>query len=163
LNQSLIHWNIYIYIYIYICISLIILITFFLNHITRNHGFVLLEELIKKIAFLTFDNLTMHLFWTSHFEHVIFEGLSIWLMIFFTNIRCDILTSQFVQMAIWLIVKSTIIFIHHMSSFYAIIIATCQVECTCIIDMCHQFRVCIVMCPNLKWYLHAMCCHLGSF
>ncbi len=153
MNQTLI---------IYICISFTILITFFLDHITRNHGSFKLEELVKKVPFWTFDNSTMHLFWTSHIEHVLFDGLSIWLMIFFTNIKRDILTSQFVQMAIWMVVKSSIIFIHHMSSSYAIIIATCQVECTCIIDMCHQFKVCIVTCPNLKWYLHAMCCHLGS-
>lgn len=86
--------------------------------------------LIKKIPFYTFDNLTTHLFWTSHFEHAIFDGLSIWLMIFFTNINCDILTSQFVQMTIWLVVKLAVIFIHHMSSSFAIIIVTCQVECT---------------------------------
>jgi len=137
------------------------LITFFFNHITRNHGFFLLEKLVQKIPFCTFDNSTTHLLWTSHFEHGIFYGLSIWQIIFFTNIKCDILISQIVQMAIWLIVKLAIIFIHHMSSSYVIIIVTCQVECTCIIDMCHQFKVCIVMCPNLKWYLHAMCCHLG--
>ncbi len=138
------------------------MITIFLNHITRNYGFFLLEELIKKSPILHIWQLDHTFILDKSFWTCPFCGLSIWLVIFFTNMKVEILTSQFVHMAIWLVVKSAVIFIHHMSSPYAIIIATCQVECTCIIDMCHQFRVCIVMRPNLKWYLHAMRCHLNQ-
>jgi hypothetical protein len=73
---------------------------------------------------------------------------------FFTNTSSYILTSQFVQLSIWLIIKwqsICMVFIHHMSLFHKTTIAKCQTRCARLMTHVNILGNLLATCPNLMW------------